>query len=119
MRAWDVKRLLDAFRLSDGSRDQELILSGPATAGVWALWAAVFAPDVDEVRLIDPPTTVHDGPAMLNLERILDMPQAIALMAPRQVVVKTVTSQPPLSGTRNCVQKNPGQEAGSRVEPLP
>lgn len=89
MRAWDVKRLLDAIRDVEKDGSERLTLIGARDAATWVLWAAAFTPDVDAVRLIDPPTSVHAGPAYLNLERILDMPQAVALLAPRKVELDT------------------------------
>lgn len=40
------------------------------------------------VELIDPPATVRQGPAFLNLERYLDMPQIVALLFPRPVTLR-------------------------------
>lgn len=80
MRAWDVRR---ALRVVRGERPTWLLGAGPSAPV--ALWAAVFEPEVEALLLVDPPSDAEQGPAFLNLSRILDMPQAVALLAPRTV----------------------------------
>jgi hypothetical protein len=35
-----------------------------------------------EVIILDPPTSHHDGPHFLNVDRVLDLPTALGLLAP-------------------------------------
>ncbi len=37
---------------------------------------------VEEIILIDPPTSHRDGPHFLNVDRVLDLPTALGLLAP-------------------------------------
>jgi hypothetical protein len=37
---------------------------------------------VDEVYILDPPTSHRDGPHFLNVDRVLDLPTALGLLAP-------------------------------------
>jgi hypothetical protein len=53
-------------------------------AGV-ALYAGLFEPDVVRFDLWHPPESHRQGPTLLNVRRVLDMPQAVALAFPRQV----------------------------------
>ena len=55
-------------------------------AGV-TLYAALFEPGVDEMRLSRLPTSHVRGPHFLNVLRVLDMPQAVAMAAERCRVV--------------------------------
>ena len=58
-------------------------LCGSGNAGVIAAYAALLVPDkVAEVILHDPPTTHDDGPHFLGVRRVLDIPDAIGLLAP-------------------------------------
>jgi dienelactone hydrolase len=58
-------------------------LIGQAQAGVLVTYAALFYSDaVGEVVLIDPPTSHRDGPHFLNVDRVLDLPTALGLLAP-------------------------------------
>jgi dienelactone hydrolase len=85
MRVWDVRRALAMLRAIPARALPKIALSGSRPAASWVLWAAVFEPEVESVTLDHAPATVREGPAYLNLERILDMPQAITLLAPRPV----------------------------------
>ena len=92
MRAWDVRRALAALREikswpGDGAAGLEL--AGAGDAATLALWAGVFEPGVRRVSLVDPPGTFNEGPAFLNIDRVLDVPQAIALLEPKPVVLVT------------------------------
>ena len=55
-------------------------------AGV-ALYASLFEPDIKRLDLYDLPKTHRDGPIFLNVNRYLDMPQAVAMAAERSKVV--------------------------------
>ncbi len=92
MRVWDVRRSLAALRTVSDLDGVPVGLVGVGQAAPLALWGAVFEPEIASIELIDPPATVRDGPALLNLDRILGMPQALALLYPRPV---TLRSTPP------------------------
>jgi hypothetical protein len=53
-------------------------------AGV-ALYAALFEPEVARLDLFHLPASHRQGPTFLNVRRILDTPQAVALAFPREV----------------------------------
>ena len=78
-RVWDVFRPLMA-------RDPRLparTLGGRGQAGIIAAYAAVFESSaVNEVIILDPPTSHRDGPHFLGIMRILDIPEALGLLAP-------------------------------------
>jgi len=48
-----------------------------------ALLAAIFEPEVPSVTLLAPPATWRDGPSFLGVDRVLGIPQAATLLAPR------------------------------------
>ena len=58
-------------------------LVGRGQAGISAAYAALFVPGaVREVVILDPPATHHDGPHFLGVQRVLDVPEALGLLAP-------------------------------------
>lgn len=62
---------------------ETLVLRGRGAAGIIAAYAALFAPGrVAEVVVLDPPTSHRDGPHFLNVMRVLDVPEALGLLAP-------------------------------------
>jgi dienelactone hydrolase len=85
MRAWDVRRALAALRKVPDLAGASLTVFARRQAAPVALWAAVFESEVASIVLSEPPATVREGPALLNVERILGMPQALALLYPRAV----------------------------------
>lgn len=60
-------------------------LAGKGQAGIIAAYALLFVPDapIDEVVILDPPVSHRDGPHFLNVLRVLDVPEALGLLAPQ------------------------------------
>ena len=58
---------------------------GRGPAGILAAYASLFEPEIARLDLWYPPASHQQGPTFLNVRRILDMPQAVALAFPRQV----------------------------------
>jgi len=57
-----------------------------------AAYAALFEPRFAGVALVDPPASHRDGPTFLNVLRVVDIPDALGLLAPRPLTL--YTSQP-------------------------
>ncbi|MDG3006742.1 alpha/beta hydrolase family protein [Paludisphaera mucosa] len=74
-----------ALRSLGGENAPPVTIVGRGESAALALWAAYWEGGVSRAVLIQPPATVRDGPAFLNLERVLDMPQAVALLHPMEV----------------------------------
>jgi dienelactone hydrolase len=55
---------------------------GRFNAGILAAYAALFEPSIKEVVIIDPPKSHKEGPYFLNVLRVLDIPEALGLLAP-------------------------------------
>jgi hypothetical protein len=84
-RVWDVRRALACLRTVPDLKDVPLWLQGKQDMAGIALYAGLFEPDVARFDLWHPPATHRRGPTFLNVLRVLDMPQAVALALPRQV----------------------------------
>ena len=64
-------------------RRDRFALVGRGPAGIIAAYAALFAPGtVIELVIADPPLSHRDGPHFLNVLRVLDIPEALGLLAP-------------------------------------
>ncbi len=62
---------------------EKVRLAGNGPAGVLAAYAALLVPEkVHEVVIADPPLSHRDGPHFLNVLRVLDIPEALGLLAP-------------------------------------
>ncbi|MBI3469385.1 MAG: hypothetical protein HY000_40805, partial [Planctomycetes bacterium] len=57
--------------------------------GIIAAYAAILAPDqcISEAVVVDPPVSHRDGPIFLNVLRVLDIPDALGLFAPRPLTI--------------------------------
>ncbi|WZO98786.1 prolyl oligopeptidase family serine peptidase [Isosphaeraceae bacterium EP7] len=92
MRVLDVRRGIAAMRrVVEVPQGANLALIGEGQAAPLAMWAAVFEPSVSDLVLESPPTSVREGPAFLNLERLMTQAQALTLVHPREVVIRRST----------------------------
>jgi cephalosporin-C deacetylase-like acetyl esterase len=87
MRVWDVRRAIQAVRSLETIGGAPLSLHGQRTAAGVALYAALFEPEIRRLDLRDLPKTHRDGPYLLNVQRSLDMPQAVAMAAEKSQIV--------------------------------
>jgi cephalosporin-C deacetylase-like acetyl esterase len=66
-----------------GEPHQTIRVVGRGQSGILCAYAALFEPSIKEVVVIDPPTSHMQGPYFLNVMRVLDIPEALGLLAPR------------------------------------
>ena len=87
----DTGRLRDVLCcISALPKTAKFRLAGNGRAGVIAAYAALLMPGkVEEVILHEPPTTHDDGPHFLGVRRVLDIPDALGLLAPETKVTIT------------------------------
>jgi dienelactone hydrolase len=85
-RVWDIIALV---RWYGGGPNHKggCRLIGRGQAGILAAYAALFEPSITEVIIVDPPTSHRDGPIFLNVVRVLDVPEALGLLAPRPLTL--------------------------------
>jgi acetyl esterase/lipase len=84
-RVWDVRRALAGLRSVADLKDVPLWLQGKGEVAGIVLYASLFEPDVARLDLWHPPASHLQGPTFLNVRRVLDMPQALALAFSRNV----------------------------------
>ncbi|MEX2401127.1 MAG: hypothetical protein WD423_10175, partial [Rhodothermales bacterium] len=77
MQAWDVRRAAQAVRQLAGDAVAIDVEARGTMAGI-ALYAALFEPGVSALFLRDLPGTHREGPILLNVRRVFDLPQAVA-----------------------------------------
>jgi hypothetical protein len=114
LQARDIRQAVRAARSlgSDGARF-ELQATG-RMAGV-ALYAALFEPSLDQLTLTDLPASHRDGPYFLNVSRILEMPQTVAMVAERTPIVLR-TSEPAAWDYPQAVAKKLGWSDRIKIE---
>jgi dienelactone hydrolase len=88
-RVWDVRRGLAVLRGVPDLKGVPLWLQGKGDMAGIVLYAGIFEPDVVRLDLWQLPASHGQGPTFLNVRRILDMPQALALAFPRAIRLYT------------------------------
>jgi dienelactone hydrolase len=88
-RVWDIcaAARATADRAKADGRGLRLKVIGRGQAGILAAYAALFEPSIAEVVVLDPPASHRDGPIFLNVLRVLDIPDALGLLAPRPLTL--------------------------------
>ncbi|MBI4601359.1 MAG: prolyl oligopeptidase family serine peptidase [Planctomycetes bacterium] len=94
----DGGRVLDVARTLRGLKAlgaRRLRLAGRGDAGVIAAYAVLYASEAEEVVAFEPPAShapsrgvTAGGPAILNVLRVLDIPEAFGLLAPRRLTLR-------------------------------
>jgi hypothetical protein len=84
---WDTRRALAALQTRDDLKGARQWLQGEGRMAGVALYAGLFEPAVQRFDLHKLPASHRDGPTLLNVLRVLDMPQAAALAFPRTVIL--------------------------------
>ena len=75
-----------AHAISDKS-DAKWTIAGKGQAGVIAAYAALLEPRLAKIVLVNPTPSHHEGPIFLNVLRVLDVPEALAMLAPRPLTI--------------------------------
>jgi hypothetical protein len=84
-RAWDVRRAVACLKTVVDVQGVPLWLQGKGDMAGVTLYAGLFEPDVARFDLWHLPASHRVGPTFLNVLRVLDTPQAVALAFPRKV----------------------------------
>jgi cephalosporin-C deacetylase-like acetyl esterase len=81
-----VRYLTDMYKKTH-KKTTDWNVSGAGEGGILAAYAALFEPSVREITIIEPPVSHRDGPIFLNVMRVLDIPEALGLLAPRPLTL--------------------------------
>lgn len=83
MRVWDVRRLLQSLDQSERFAERSRSLTGQRDAAAWALYASLFEDGIRELYLHDLASRHREGITLLNVSRIVEMPQTLLMAADR------------------------------------
>jgi dienelactone hydrolase len=91
MRVWDVMAVARALAAGGGDPWK---VAGRGSAGILGAYAALYEPSIAGVAAVDPPPSHRPlepgaafGPALLNVLRVLDIPEALGCLAPRPLAL--------------------------------
>jgi hypothetical protein len=86
MRVWDIRRGVQALRSLPQFKETKLSLAGAGDFACDVLYASLHEPGIDQLDLWALPESHRTGPDYLNVLRVLDVPQAVAMAAERSAV---------------------------------
>ena len=89
MRLYDVLCAVDYLASHPSFDNTQLTVVGKGIQGLLGAYAAILDPRITRVILYSPPLTHKTGPVFLNILRYTDVPQALAMLAPRELVFLT------------------------------
>ncbi len=89
MQLWDILRSVDYLVDQEKLNLSSISVYGRKHMGGLALHAAALDSRFSRVILDDPPASHWQGPALLNVLRITDLPEVAGMMAPREIVSLT------------------------------
>jgi hypothetical protein len=87
LRVWDVLRTISWATTSLGLTPERIEVFGRGEAGIVGAYAAALDESVNHLIVHAPPVTHRQGPALLTVLRTTDIPEALAVMAPRQITI--------------------------------
>lgn len=85
-RVWDLAAT--ARWIADNDKDRAWTIVGRGERGVLGLYAALFEPSIAGVELVEPTSSHLQGPHFLSVLRVLDIPDAAGLLAPRPLRIR-------------------------------
>ncbi|MGB7327085.1 MAG: prolyl oligopeptidase family serine peptidase [Rubripirellula sp.] len=77
MRIWDIRRCIEATRDAPELSGLPVTATGRGTAAAWLLYASLQSSRLVKLSLVDLPTTNRDAISLLNVSRVIEMPQAV------------------------------------------
>lgn len=80
MRIFDIIRCVKLLK-SVGSEEIDVAVHAENSSAVLSVYAAIFEPTISKLYLSNPSASHRSGPYLLNVRKIIDVPQAIAMAA--------------------------------------
>ena len=89
MQVWDILRSIEWLASEEKISASSVSIYGKGDMGILALYAGLFDERIQRVILNNPPASHWQGPALLNVLRVTDIPEVAAAFAPRRIVSLT------------------------------
>jgi dienelactone hydrolase len=94
MQTWDVRQAIRALRSINDLADTPIRLAGMGRLAGVALYASLFEEGIEQLELHELPVSHDAGPYLLNVQRFLDLPHALAMAVERTRVVLYGEAEP-------------------------
>lgn len=87
MQVWDIRRAVQGIRQVAGLEKTALWIQAHRDMAADAVYASLFEEGITRLDLHELPTSHAQGPAYLNVLKLLDLPQAVAMAAEKTRVI--------------------------------
>ncbi len=82
----------DSLRITALSRavteqPEDCAVIAKGQAGILAAYSALFCAKITQVTIIDPPASHRDGPYLLGVLKVCDIPEALGALAPKPLTL--------------------------------
>jgi hypothetical protein len=115
---WVILRSIEWLAADRQVDASSLSLYGKKEMGILTVYAGLLDSRVSQVILNEPPSSHWNGPALLNVLRVTDIPEVVGAFAPRSIV--SLTPLPDSFGYARGLYRLNGQPARLSVaESLP
>lgn len=89
MQVWDLRRTVEWAVTEKKAGAGGITMFGKGTMGILGAYAALFDSRVTEIILAGAPASHWEGPPLLNVLRVTDIPEVLGALAPRRLVSLT------------------------------
>lgn len=86
MQIWDIRQAIQQLKAQPEFKKANLTLMARGEAAALCLYASLFEQGISQLELSGMPASHQQGPALLNILRFLDLPQALSMAASRTPV---------------------------------
>jgi cephalosporin-C deacetylase-like acetyl esterase len=86
MQVWDILRAVEWIVSEEKVSASSITVYGKSGMGILAMYAGVLDSRIGQVVLSDPPSSHTEGPALLNVLRVTDIPEVAGAFAPRKLM---------------------------------
>ena len=87
-RIWDVQSVARMLHEAEGN-ELTIGVAGKGVAGILGAYAALNETSIAEVIAVDPPASHRNGPYLLSVLRVLDIPDVLGMLSPRHLTLVT------------------------------
>jgi hypothetical protein len=85
-RVWDVQAVARYLHETD-TAERTIAVVGRGPAGIIGAYAALNETSIAQVTVVDPPASHREGPHFLGVMKVLDIPDALGLLAPKHLTL--------------------------------
>lgn len=89
MQLWDVIASLDVLEAQPTFDGRSVVIFGQKEMGIIGLYAGLMDQRITKVVLFQPPESHIENPIFMNVLRYTDIPEAVAMFAPKPVICLT------------------------------